>query len=194
MSNTERHYKMLLVSTDEKFIKEVSSLLQDERYEYDASRSAADAREKLRRKSFDLVIVNSPLIDEPGEKLCLDAVRCNGTISAVFAASDAFEEINAKVSVHGVFVLRKPSSKIMVLQAISMMICARERLRTLEEKVGKAESKLDEIRVVNKAKCMLIEHEGLTEADAHRHIEKTSMDAGIPKKLVAQIIINNYLK
>ena len=175
MSNTERHYKMLLVSTDEKFIKEVSSLLQDERYEYDASRSAADAREKLRRKSFDLVIVNSPLIDEPGEKLCLDAVRCN-------------------VSVHGVFVLRKPSSKIMVLQAISMMICARERLRTLEEKVGKAESKLDEIRVVNKAKCMLIEHEGLSEADAHRHIEKTSMDAGIPKKLVAQIIINNYLK
>ena len=73
------------------------------------------------------------------------------------------------------------------------MVCARERLRSLEKKVGNTESKLDEIRIVNKAKWLLIDQEGLSEADAHKYIEKSAMDAGITKRLAAQMIIDKYL-
>ena len=194
MSYTDRHYRMLLVSTEDKFIKEVSALLQDERYELDNARSASDARNKLHKKTYDIVMINAPLSDDPGTKLCTAISRSSGTIVAVYASNDVFDDIQSKVSAQGVFVLHKPSSKVMVSQAISLMICARDRMRVLEQKVDKAESKLEEFRVVNKAKCMLIEHEGMSEADAHRHIEKKSMDAGVAKKLVAQIIINDYMK
>ncbi len=194
MSYTDRHYRILLVSTEDKFIKEVSALLQDERYELDNARSASDAENKLLKQKYDIVMINAPLSDDPGTKLCTEISRSSGTIVAVYASNDVFDDIQSKVSAQGVFVLHKPSSKVMVSQAISLMICARDRMRVLEQKVDKAESKLEEFRVVNKAKCMLIEHEGMSEADAHRHIEKKSMDAGVAKKLVAQIIINNYMK
>ena len=145
-------------------------------------------------KQYDIVIVNAPLIDEFGSRLCIDASQNNGTIAGIFAANDTFEEIYAKESLQGVFVIPKPTSRMLVSQALSLMICARERLRNAEKKAVKAESKLDEIRIVNKAKWMLIDHEGFSEAEAHRYIEKSAMDAGITKRLVAQLIIDSYLK
>ena len=188
-----RHYRMLLVSSGEQFIREIGALLQGSLYQTDNSRSASDARGKLLEKRYDIVIVNAPLSDESGWRLCVDASRNNGTIVGLFAASDSFDEMYARTSVQGVFVIHKPLSRNMVSQALSLMVCARERLRTVEKKAVKAESKLDEIRVVNKAKWMLIDHEGFSEAEAHHYVEKAAMDAGIAKKLAAQIIIDSYL-
>lgn len=192
MSYAERQYRVLLVSTGDKFIKEISGLLRDDRYHKDYSHSASDARCKLLENPYDIVIVNAPLTDEFGSRLCFDAGSNNGTIAMIFASNDVFEDIYAKASAHGVFVLQKPTSKNLVSQAMSLMISARERLRAVEEKADKAAGKLDEVRVVNKAKWMLIDHEGMSEADAHKYIEKSAMDAGIAKKLAAQMIIDNY--
>ncbi len=194
MSFSEHQYRILLVSSGDKFIKEISALLSGDKYQLEHSHSASDARCKLLEKRYDIVIVNAPLRDEFGSRLCIDASNNNGTITAIFSSNDTFEEIYAKTSVHGVFVIQKPVSRAFVSHVISLLICARERLRVLEKKAGKAESKLDEIRVVNKAKWILIDHEGYSEADAHRYVEKSAMDAGITKKLAAQVIIDNYLK
>ncbi|MBQ6413999.1 MAG: ANTAR domain-containing protein [Ruminococcus sp.] len=193
MDLTEHRYRMLIVSSDDRFSKDVSTLLQGDQFQQDCSRSASDARCKLLENQYDFVIVNAPLRDEFGSRLCIDVIRNNGTIAAIFAANDTYDEIYAKVSVHGVFVLYKPTSKTLVSQAISLMVCARERLRSLEKKVGNTESKLDEIRIVNKAKWLLIDQEGLSEADAHKYIEKSAMDSGITKRLAAQMIIDKYL-
>ena len=187
-------YRILLVSPGDNFIKEVSALLPSDKYQADSAHSASQARRKLLENSYDFVVVNAPLSDESGSRLCIDVSRNNGTIAAIMAGADTFDEMYAKVSVHGVFVLHKPSSRSLILQAFSLMVCARERLRTLEKKVGKTESKLDEIRIVNKAKWLLIDHEGLSEAEAHKHIEKAAMDAGITKRLAAQLILDNYLE
>ncbi len=193
MELTEHRYRMLIVSSDDRFSRDVSALLQGDQLHKDCSHSASDARCKLLENQYDFVIVNAPLRDEFGSRLCIDVSRNNGTIAAIFAANDTYDEIYAKVAVHGVFVLHKPTSKTLVSQAVSLMVCARERLRSLEKKVGNTESKLDEIRIVNKAKWLLIDQEGLSEADAHKYIEKSAMDSGITKRLAAQMIIDKYL-
>lgn len=193
MELTEHRYRMLIVSSDDRFSKDVSTLLQGDQLHMDCSHSASDARCKLLENQYDFVIVNAPLRDEFGSRLCIDISRNNGTIAAIFAANDTYDEIYAKVAVHGVFALHKPTSKTLVSQAISLMVCARERLRSLEKKVGNTESKLDEIRIVNKAKWLLIDQEGLSEAEAHKYIEKSAMDSGIAKRLAAQMIIDKYL-
>lgn len=193
MELTEHRYRMLIVSSDDRFSRDVSALLQGDQLHMDCSLSASDARCKLLENQYDFVIVNAPLRDEFGSRLCIDISRNNGTIAAIFAANDTYDEIYAKVAVHGVFVLHKPTSKTLVSQAVSLMVCARERLRSLEKKVGNTESKLDEIRIVNKAKWLLIDQEGLSEAEAHKYIEKSAMDSGIAKRLAAQMIIDKYL-
>lgn len=194
MELTEHRYRMLIVSSDDRFSRDVSALLQGDQFQQDCSRSASDARCKLLENAYDIVIVNAPLSDESGSRLCIDASQNNGTIAALFSANESFAEDYAKSSVHGVFVIQKPTSKVLMSQALSLMICARERLRTAEKKADKAQNRLDAIRIVNKAKWLLIENEGMNEEEAHKYVEKAAMDAGIAKKLAAQLIIDNYLK
>ena len=54
------------------------------------------------------------------------------------------------------------------------------------------EEKMEEIRLVNRAKWLLIECLSMTEADAHRYIEKTAMDTGSKRREVAESIIRTY--
>ena len=192
MALEQQHYRALVVSLSEKFNSEISSLLQQESFSIDCVVSAGEARRDLLERSYDFVIVNAPLRDEFGSRLCMDASASSGTVAAMFVLTDVYDEIVHKVTPHGVFVIRKPVSKSTVIQSFSLLASARERLRSVEKKVGKAESKLDEIRVVNKAKWYLIDNEDMSESDAHKYIEKAAMDAGITKKQAAQMIIEKY--
>ena len=54
------------------------------------------------------------------------------------------------------------------------------------------EEKVNEIRLVNRAKWLLISELKMTESDAHRYIEKQAMDRCVPKKQVAEEIIKLY--
>ena len=51
---------------------------------------------------------------------------------------------------------------------------------------------MEEIRIVNRAKCLLISELKMTEPQAHHYIEKTAMDNCIPKKEAAKNIIKLY--
>lgn len=185
-------YRVLVVSASEKFAHEMGSLLQERTFRTKCVTNAGEARRSILEKTYDYVIVNTPLRDEFGSRLCVDASAHTGTLAVIFTASDLYEDIMQKITPHGVFVIRKPASQQTIRQAVSLLISAREKIRTIEKKAGKAENKLEEIRIVNKAKWYLIDNEDMSESDAHKYIEKQAMDAGITKKQVAQIIIDRY--
>lgn len=192
MALEQRYYRALIVSRSEKFIKEIGSLLTVEQFEKDAADSASKARRMLLERSYDFVIINTPLTDEFGSRLSMDISTSAGTIAVLFAMSDIYEEIVHKTAPHGVFIIKKPASVSVISQSLSLLISARERLRSVEKKAGKAENKLEEIRVVNRAKWLLIDNEDMSENDAHKAIEKSAMDAGVTKKQAAQMIIEKY--
>ncbi|MBQ3330561.1 MAG: ANTAR domain-containing protein [Ruminococcus sp.] len=185
-------YRALVVSTSEKFMKEIGSLLEERTFETEYAENAGEARRRLHERTYDFVIVNAPLRDEYGTRLCIDSSVNSGTIAVIFAASDIYEEITQKTAHHGVFIIRKPSSQQTIRQAVSLLISAREKIRAIEKKAGKAENKLEEIRIVNKAKWFLIDNEDMNENEAHKYIEKLAMDSGITKQQAAQIIIDRY--
>ena len=51
---------------------------------------------------------------------------------------------------------------------------------------------MQEIRIVNRAKWLLITELKMTETDAHRYIEKQAMDRCVSKKEIAEEIIKTY--
>ncbi len=193
MSFEQRCYRALIVSHSEKFIKEIGSLLEVERFKKDAALCAGEARRMMLECAYDFVIINAPLGDEFGSRLSMDASASAGTIAVLFTMSETYDEIMDKTASHGVFIIRKPASRSVVTQSLGLLISARERLRSVEKKAGKAESKIEEIRVVNKAKWFLIDNEDMSENDAHKYIEKAAMDSGITKKQAAQMIIERYV-
>lgn len=53
---------------------------------------------------------------------------------------------------------------------------------------------VEEIRLMNRAKLILIKMQGMTEAEAHRFIVKTAMDRCVKKRTVAEDIIAYHIK
>ena len=68
----------------------------------------------------------------------------------------------------------------------------RERMRNLEIRTVSVEEKMEEVKVVNRAKWLLIDQLKMTEPSAHRYIEKTAMDRCVSKREIAEIIIRTY--
>ena len=51
---------------------------------------------------------------------------------------------------------------------------------------------MEEIRLVNRAKLLLVECLKMSEAEAHRYIEKTAMDRCVRRREIAENIIRTY--
>ena len=65
-------------------------------------------------------------------------------------------------------------------------------MRKSEKKTLSIEEKMEEIRIVNRAKWLLISELKMDEQGAHRYIEKQAMDRCISKRAVAEEIIKTY--
>ena len=189
----ERTYSVLVVSASEKFNTTAMTLLpMTDYWPVTTAKSIAEAKRKLLEQAYDIVLINAPLPDDFGMRLAIDT--CNNSNAGVLllVKSELYDDIYAKVVEYGVMTLSKPTSTQMVSQSLRVLCATRERLRKLEERQVSVDEKIEEIRLVNRAKWLLIECLSMTEADAHRYIEKQSMDLRISKREVAENIIKTY--
>ena len=165
----ERVYSVLIVSAAEKINEALTSLLPEARYGPVKTVSSISAAERLfAERSFDFVIVNSPLPDDAGIRFAIDALDSKGTVSLLLVRSEIYNDMFDKVAPHGVFTLSKPVSRPMLVMALDWMASMRERMRRMEKKTLSVEEKMEEIRAVNRAKWLLIRELSMDEPAAHR--------------------------
>ena len=124
-------------------------------------------------------------------QLALDLSNSRNCCVALLVPGDSFDLVNEQVEDAGVLTLSKPCTAQQLRQAAAMMSATRFKLADLEQKTATLEEKMEEIRLVNRAKWMLIERRGMDEATAHRYIEKLAMDARQTRRLVAQTLIRS---
>ena len=193
MGLEQRSYSILIVSASENFNTSLLSLLAEVGgYRPRTVENISVAKRVLAERMYDFVIVNSPLPDESGIRFAIDACSFRGTVVLLMVRNDLHDEIYSKVFEHGVFTLPKPTSRQTMMTALSWMVSAKERLKKSEKKTLSIEEKMEEIRLVNRAKWTLISELKMTEPEAHRYIEKQAMDRCVSKKEVAQDIIRTY--
>lgn len=192
--NFEEHiYSVLIVSATEKFNTSLKELLPEFKYSPICEEtSTSGAKRALADRSYDFIIVNSPLPDSDGIRFAIDTSSNKNSVVLVMVRGELYTSAFDKLSPYGAYVLPKPTSKQVVAQAIDWMVSSRERLRNLEKKSLSLEDKMQEIRVVNRAKWLLISQLRMTETDAHRYIEKQAMDRCVSKKAMAEEIIKMY--
>ncbi len=193
MSLKERVYSVLVVSSAENFNSVLLTLLPESKYYPICTVTSINAaKREIADRAFDFVLINSPLPDDVGTSFAIDTCTMKGTVVLLIAKADIHGDIYDKVAEHGVFTLPKPTAKPVILQALSWMASARERLRKFEKKTLSIEDKMEEIRLVNRAKWLLISEVKMTEPDAHRYIEKQAMDRCVSKKEIAGEILKMY--
>lgn len=193
MDLKERTYSALVVSAAEKLNTALSGLLEEARCRpVRIVPNVSAAKRCWNDRSYDLVIINSPLPDDPGIRFAIDLGNTKGVVVLLLVRNESYDEVFDKVSEHGVFVLPRPLSRQLVEIALDWMESARERLRRLEKKTLSVEEKMEEIRIVNRAKWLLISELKMDEPQAHRYIEKQAMDRCISRKEIAEEIIRTY--
>ena len=137
--------------------------------------SAGEARRLLSSEQYDLIAVNSPLPDETGIDFCIDAAQGPSGVM-LFVKNDIYEIVSSQCTREGIFVIPKPNTQRNVAQSVTLLCAICERLRKYEKKTRTLREKMDSIRIVNRAKWLLIERLGMTEQDAHGYIEKEAMN------------------
>lgn len=193
MSLKERAYSILIVSSTDHFSSAFIGSIPEVRYHpVHTAASISAGKRILKEKTFDFVIINSPLYDDSGINFAIDLCSSRQTTVLLLVKREIYTDVHDKVAEYGVFTLPKPTPKSVLLQSLNWMESSRERLRRLEKKSFSIEEKMAEIRLVNRAKWFLISELSMSEPEAHRYIEKQAMDRCIAKRSIAEEIIKTY--
>lgn len=184
---------VLIISSSEKGIEFFSDILNSfSIYQITVIQSCGEARRILLEKDFDLVIINAPLRDESGESLSR-YIASKGISQVILAVkSEFYEAVSAVCEGEGVLTVSKPVNKAVFWSALSLARSTRNRIKKVQAENAKLKQKIEDIRIVDRAKCILISYMNMSENEAHRYIEKQAMDMRSTKRAIAEGILKTY--
>lgn len=154
-----------------------------------AAGSGGEARRLFSEGGFELVLVNTPLPDEFGSALALETARESDAGVALLVNAPQADAVSAEVEDFGVFVVEKPFSRPMLFQSLRLVLASRRRMLGLQRENVRLNEKLEELRLVSRAKGALMRVQGMTEPQAHHYIEKQAMDLRATRREVARRIL-----
>lgn len=184
--------RVLITCSGEKGRDQWEKLLEDSGFrDLGFASSGGEARRLLLSGDWDLLVVNAPLPDEFGHQLAMDAAQeGRGVLLAV--KNQQWDEVSAQVAPWGVLALGKPFSRGMFSQAMGLLLAGQARVKRYRAENEKLRAKLEELRVVSRAKCLLVEYLHLTEEDAHKYLERQAMEERKTRRAVAEEILEEY--
>jgi two-component system, response regulator PdtaR len=184
---------ILIVCSRPELIKELRTLMLQQGYssaEY--SLSAGEARRKLDFFEPELILVNAPLQDELGIDFVLDIADITDAGIIILVKHEYLEEMQYKLEKVGALILPKPINKTMLLQTARFASQSRKSIKGLKLQNDDLEKRMQDRKVIEKAKWILVEKMNMTEPQAHRYIQKRAMDTRTSQIKVAEEIILNF--
>lgn len=184
---------VLIVCSKPELVKELRALMLQQGYssaEYTLSASAA--RRKLDLFEPELILINAPLEDELGIEFVLDIADNTDAGIVILARHEHLEEMQYKLDKVGALILPKPIIKATLVQTARFAAHSRKSLRGLKQQNDDLEKKMQDRKVIDKAKWILVEKMNMTEPQAHRYIQKRAMDTRTSQIKVAEEIIQNF--
>lgn len=184
---------MLIVSSSDKGRDFLAGLAKSNaNTQIAVAKSGGEARRALMNADYDIVVINAPLSDEFGAELAVALTRSTLSGILLLVRAGMAEAVAAKAEDFGVFVLEKPVARQAFDRALRMVSVSGRRLAALKSENVRLQQKIMEIRLVDRAKCALIQYLKMTEQQAHRYIEKQAMDLRKTRREVAEEILKTY--
>lgn len=154
--------------------------------------TCGETRRLLLERDFDIVIINAPLPDESGERLARHVASKGVAQPILVVKSELYDEVSSVCENDGVLTVAKPMNKTIFWSVLKVAIAAQNRMKRFQTENSKLSKKIEDIRIIDRAKCLLISYLGLSEQEAHRHIEKQAMDMRLSRREVAEGILKTY--
>ena len=186
--------KVLLVSKFSAAVNALKALLEENACEVeivvsDTVSAAAYADDTI----YDIVVINSPIDDGDGVDLAVKISKDTICGVVLLVSSEKSGFIAKKVIDYGVIVVAKPINKMLFRQSLGVVMAAKKRYVGLRNENERLKSSIEETKIVNRAKFLLMQYLSLSEERAHKYIEKQAMDMRISKLEAAHQILKTYV-
>jgi len=183
----------LVVSSTEKGAEIFAGLLKEAGlHQVTALGTAGEARRHLLEKDYALVLINAPLRDESGEALSRHIASKGISQVVLVVKSEYYDAVSALCEDDGVMTIAKPINRAVFRSALKLAKSSQSRLMRAQEENARLKQKIEDIRIVDRAKFILISYMNMSEKEAHRYIEKQAMDMRSSKKTIAEGILKTY--
>ncbi len=193
MTTSLHTVRALLVSSSEAQIQRISALLTRARIvPFDHAGSARQALEQFDAGGIDGVLIAEPIAGSSGRELALQLKKRRCMAVLLLAAPEHADADAALLEQSGVLVLPNDAPESLIVQTIRLLTAVRTQLEQMQHKTEKLEAKVADIRIINRAKLLLVQHLQMTETEAHKYIEKQAMDTSMRRRTIAENIIRTY--
>lgn len=151
-----------------------------------------DAVEMCRKNNPDLVLmdVKMPFLD--GIKAAKVIVNENLALSVILLSAYSGNEFVEQAKEAGVMgYLIKPIDEKTLLTSIEIAVSKGEELKKIKQDYYKMKETLNNRKVIEIAKGLMMKKYGLNEDEAYNHLRKLSMDKRCAMKQIAETILMN---
>lgn len=181
----------VVIAEDEAIIRlDLKEMLQDEGYEVVGETGRGDeAVQLVRSLQPDVVILD---IKMPGMDGIAAAREVNGERLAAVLLLTAFSQrdlIQQASEAGALAYLVKPFQRSELVPAIEMALARYRELRAVEGEAAELHERLETRKVLDRAKGRLMDHQGMSEGDAYRHLQQAAMEQRTTMRAVAEAIL-----
>jgi response regulator NasT len=183
--------RRVLIAEDEALIRlDLREMLQEEGYEVVGEAGDGEAAIRLAdelRPDVVMLDVKMPILDgiAAAERIAADRIAPVVILTA-FGQRDLVDRARAAGAMA---YLVKPFQKHDLVPAIEMAVSRFTEIVALEAEVAGLSERLEARKVIERAKGVLMKEHGMSEPDAFRYIQRTSMDRRTSMREIASAVL-----
>ena len=151
-----------------------------------------EAERKLAQLDPALVVWQCDAPGLPALRQCVRLAEGSEAVFLLLVRLSTYEAVWNFVQRVGICVMSWPAPQEVFRQTLRNLLLLKKSLRAMQEKTDQLQSQLQDMKRIQKAKSLLMNQLGMSEADAHRWIEKAAMDRCVKKREIAETIIRMY--
>ena len=188
--------RRVVVAEDEALIRlDIVEMLREN--DYNVVGEAGDGEEAVRLAELhrpDLVVmdIKMPILDGISAAERIVSARIAPVV--LLTAFSQRELVERARDAGAMAYLVKPFTKADLVPAIEMAVSRFSEIRALDTEIGTLRERLEVRKLLDRAKGLLQSEHGLSEPEAFRWIQKTSMDRRLTMRTVAEAVIEGSMR
>ena len=189
MKLTDRIGAILVIAAKPRIQSSVRSALTAKYGRVLTAETVQEARRAVEREKIALMVIFSPLKDEEEIPRLFDMAERRGIAAGYIVGREIYGETAYRLEGRNVFVVAYPLQMDQVLQLVSFLHQVQKRFWLVLSEQERLQRQVQDVQIVCRVKCLLVDKREMTEEEAHHLIEQEAMNTGLSKREAALKIL-----
>ena len=194
MKLTDRIGAILVIAAKPRIQSSVRSALTAKYGRVLTAETVQEARRAVEREKIALMVIFSPLKDEEEIPRLFDMADRRGIAAGYIVGREIYGEAAYRLEGRNVFVVAYPLQMDQVLHIVSFLYQVQKRFWLVLSEQERLQRQVQDVQIVCRVKCLLVEKREMTEEEAHHFIEQEAMNSGLSKREAALKILKELQK